>query len=109
MSQQQPHQPYPYSQHGEWIEATSVHPSIEQRTDHYAAQQVAPRFHPVPLPVQKPPKKQVPAWVGWLIGISSLCIIPAFLFSSWLWLCLAVLGVLGLSIGLVLMVRYEHR
>src|SRR5258708_2716554 len=54
---QQPYQLYPYSQHGEWVEATTVHPSIEQRTDHYAAQQVAPRFYPVPPPVQKPPKK----------------------------------------------------
>jgi hypothetical protein len=55
MSQQQ--QPYPYSQQSGWVEATSLLPSIEQPTDHYAAQQIAPRFYPTPPPAPIPPKK----------------------------------------------------
>ena len=90
MSQQQ-HQPYPYTQ-GEWMEATSVHPAIEQHTDHYAAQQVAPRFYPVPRPPHYDP--------GWSDGPTPKKR-QKLLTNAWFWVALIELVVIC-SIGALL-------
>ena len=97
MTQQFNPNPYPYNQQGEWVEATSVHPSIEKPIDHYAAQQTAPRFYRLPPP---PP----PYDPGWSDGPTMPPKEQYQLFkSAWFWVVLIEIIIIIYSIVLLVL------
>src|SRR6266849_5025467 len=84
---QQPFQQRPYSAQQE--QPTTVHPSTEQRQQHYSYQQLEPRFYPIPPPRPMPPKSRIP-WQVYAIGFGFLAAAIVFVIYHILLLMLAM-------------------